>query len=320
LTEGTAYTWGKVENTFILQPRNGSKLAYSVTLGTEGLTVEQAVEAILEQQPTGSHIGLAITVGIPARDGVDPMPWLSAKAVPLTLSAVTALEALCRVTAGANPDSVWELAGMRGARSLGLLCGPSRPDLDPQATAEANSAGMHPVFPPALGPALERAIQLRSQSAQGSALDLDSGRVLDLPVGSENWSAQQRRSWLYDQHLELAVAWEEDRWCLLAAEVTLKVLPADRRASPSIAQLRYALASGKDSANSPVEAVIVPEAFVRLQLRQGLELPCALAFQTAAGQFGLLELVSVTKGPHTLHVRCRFVQGSVQEEMSLKER
>lgn len=476
LTPGTAYTWGKVENTFVLRPRNGSKLAYAVTLNTEGMTVEQAVQAILQQQPDGSHIGLAMTVGMPVRDGADPMPWLRAKAPPLTLSAVTALEALCRVTAGANPDSVWELAGMSGARSLGLLRGPSRPDPDPQTTVAAYSAGVPPMFrsvldgkqaldldtgrrvawivkappgnelildpnlgpqirclaservppilnvnvfeeaiaaagerlpelhdtiqpqfgtfdlsryllvptdrgrwaileltgfdeqppklqvawslfeietradgvlqlapvsrlgaatgdfpgagrlllgdtlaitnesPAELSPAIERAIRLRTERDSGSALDLDSGRMLDLPVGSRNWSAQQRRSWLYEQHLELAAAWEVDRWYLQAADVMLKVLPADRHASPSLAQLRYALASGKDSDGSPVEVVIVPEAFVRLQLRQGMELPCAFAFQTAAGQIGFLELVSAAKDPHTLYVRYRLVQDSVQQK------
>jgi hypothetical protein len=244
------------------------------------------------------------------------MPWLRAKAPPLTLSAVTALEALCRVTDGANPDSVWELAGMSGARSLGLLRGPSRPESDPQGTGVTGSAGVHPMFRPplALGSAFERAIQLRSESDPGSALDLDSGRVVKLPVGSEHWPAQKRRSWLYEQHLELAAAWEVDRWCLLATDVTIKVLPADRHASPSLAQVRYALASGKDSDGSFVEVVIVPEAFVRLQLREGQELPCAFAFQTAAGQLGFLEVVSATKDPHTLHIRYRLVQDSVPQK------
>ncbi len=121
LTLNTPYDWRRIDDTYVICPRGPSRLVFPVTLKADGLTVEQAVGMVLDQDPSGSKMGLSVTVAMPVKeDGEDPCPWLRAKAPSLDLHEVPAMTALCRITAGARPASVWELAGYRDGRHLGL--------------------------------------------------------------------------------------------------------------------------------------------------------------------------------------------------------
>jgi hypothetical protein len=124
VTQGTAsapYVWRRIGDTYVVYPRERSLLDYSVSLNTEGLTVEQAVQKILDQKPQGARIGRMQTYVGPARPGTDPMPWLKTKLPKLPVENVTAMEALCLVTERADPDLVWHIEGFQGQRHLSLL-------------------------------------------------------------------------------------------------------------------------------------------------------------------------------------------------------
>ncbi len=125
MTRNTPYTWLKTGDSYVVLPRAGSKLAYPVTLNTAGLTVREAVQKVIEQQPPGSAITYAETVGMPVAEGQDPAPWLSAQAPPLDLKDIPAMEVLRRITEFARPESVWTLHnGPNTSRVLVLLPGP----------------------------------------------------------------------------------------------------------------------------------------------------------------------------------------------------
>jgi hypothetical protein len=106
----------------VVCPRGLSRLLFTVTLNPGGLTVEEAVRRVLDQNPSGSKIGLSVTMAMarPMKAGEDPCPWMRAKALSLDLREVPAMTALCRITAGARPASVRDLAGYRDGRHLGL--------------------------------------------------------------------------------------------------------------------------------------------------------------------------------------------------------
>ena len=120
LTKTTPYTWRKIGETYVVCPRAGSLLEYPVTLTTDGLTIVEAVERILDQEPLGPKIGLVWFGKWQGPPGVDPVPWRRAKAPNRRLDRESAMEVLCLVTAATKPDLVWHIAGFKGARQLGL--------------------------------------------------------------------------------------------------------------------------------------------------------------------------------------------------------
>ena len=73
---------------------------------------------MVEQRPAGSTIVMRSTAGMPVKEGEDPMPWLRAQAPDLELKGIPALEALCRITEGARPDSVWNWPATKTAAVL----------------------------------------------------------------------------------------------------------------------------------------------------------------------------------------------------------
>jgi len=124
LTQGTAYDFKKLGATWVVTPRGYSRLAFPVTLKTDGLAVSDAAQDILKQQPGPNPIGLGMVFSMPAAPGTDPTPWLSVKLPPLELANVSALQALCKICEAACPNSVWELAGYKESRMLSISPGP----------------------------------------------------------------------------------------------------------------------------------------------------------------------------------------------------
>jgi uncharacterized RDD family membrane protein YckC/tRNA A-37 threonylcarbamoyl transferase component Bud32 len=126
LTKGTPYDFRQFGRTWVITPRGYSRLAFPVTLSAANLTVDEAVEEILKQQPSPNSIsaGLMTVSGPVAPKGIDPFPWRSVKLPPLEISNISALEALCKITEAARPDSVWALAGYKEDRFFSLYRGP----------------------------------------------------------------------------------------------------------------------------------------------------------------------------------------------------
>lgn len=125
LTQGTSYELRWVGQTWVITPRGYSRLAFPVTIKTDRMEMDEAVAAILKQQPGPTSIGSGGMMAMPTTHGTDPIPWLSVKAPPLEITNISALEALCKLCEAARPDSVWELAGYKEFRGLSVVRGPS---------------------------------------------------------------------------------------------------------------------------------------------------------------------------------------------------
>ena len=215
ITRGTPYAWRKIGDTYVVLPAVGSRLAYPVTLNTKGLTVRQAVEKVVEQRPAGSTISMRSAVGMPVKEGEDPMPWLSAQAPALELKGIPALEALCRITEGARPDSVWELAGYKDSRGLGIQRGPN---------GSAATASIPPAAQPegelSWGPVIERSMSFDSSTKDEAALDLDTGRYGMHQGGNDLSTAAGESDMRVRIGLDMvAVPVDASRWDSTPAEV-----------------------------------------------------------------------------------------------------
>ncbi len=124
LTKGTPYDFKQFGKTWVITPRGYSRLAFPVTLKTEGLTVDAASQAILKQHPGPNAISSGMVISANIAEGTDPFPWLSVKLPELEINNISALEALCKITEAARPDSVWALAGYKEHRLFSLIRGP----------------------------------------------------------------------------------------------------------------------------------------------------------------------------------------------------
>jgi len=125
LTEGTPYDFRKNgETSRAIVPRGYSRLAYPVTLDATGMSVEEAAQAILSQHPGPGTISPApFVISGPWTAGTDYFPWRSVRPPALKLEGVSAMEALCRITETARPDSLWQLGGYKTGRHLSVLRG-----------------------------------------------------------------------------------------------------------------------------------------------------------------------------------------------------
>ena len=123
LTRNTPYSWQKIGESYVVRPRGYTRLDFPVTLETNGLSLDEAIPKLLKQKPTGPEIGYGMIIAMPVTPGVDPFPWLHAKLPPLKLDKMTAMEALCRLSARARADCVWELAGYKDSRMLSVQVG-----------------------------------------------------------------------------------------------------------------------------------------------------------------------------------------------------
>ena len=124
LTRGTPYDFRQVGHTWVVLPRDESRLSFIVSLDATGLSVEQAAEAIVKQQPGQNPIATGLIISGPQLPGTDPTPWLSVRLPSLGLKAVPALDALCRITEMAYPRSVWSMGGYKNARMLSIFRAP----------------------------------------------------------------------------------------------------------------------------------------------------------------------------------------------------
>jgi biopolymer transport protein ExbD len=125
LVAGTVYSVRQLGAIWLVQPRTDSRLAFPVTLNTAGLTVGQAVLALIAQAPADQPIAAGLVITGPFTPGADPTPWLSAPAPSLDFQALPAAEALCRLAESSRPAFLWELAGYRDRRMLSFAPAPT---------------------------------------------------------------------------------------------------------------------------------------------------------------------------------------------------
>ncbi|MEO5714252.1 MAG: DUF4019 domain-containing protein [Luteolibacter sp.] len=127
VTRDTPFCWHPTERgkTWVIMPREGSRLEFPVTLETENLAVDEAVMRVTSQRPSGSITYVQSTGWSVAKGATDSVPWLSVKCKPQKFDQVPAWQVLCDITEGARPDSVWALYGYKEQRALVVPPGPS---------------------------------------------------------------------------------------------------------------------------------------------------------------------------------------------------
>ncbi|MBW8780869.1 MAG: DUF4019 domain-containing protein [Verrucomicrobia bacterium] len=255
LTRGTPYGWRKSGATWVIVPRGGSRLLFPVTLRTSGLNLEEAVAKILEQRPVGSeiHAGMVVAMPVPTAPGADAMPWLRSRLPALDLAAVSALDALCRVTEAARPDALWELAGYKESRMLGLVAGPNKAREKPDAAVRPDNA---PVFGPVIECVVNGAVDL--ETGRIASIDANTGRIAALPESIERMddfagTIFETVLWMVQEGLDvfadspefagldlLVVEQTSDQWDRLSAAQVVSLLDAVTTKAPHYAKLKAA--------------------------------------------------------------------------------
>ena len=115
LTQDSPYTWEKRGRTYVVFPRTKSVLDFPVTLHVRRQTLGHAINRILEQSP-GPEMGLG-SIAI----GPGPFPEPGKRIIEsLDLDGIGCREALCRAVQCVGDDVVWDLAGLKGGRTLFL--------------------------------------------------------------------------------------------------------------------------------------------------------------------------------------------------------
>jgi len=102
LTEETPYRWKRHGRRWVVTPRNGPRLDYSVRLNVANLTLAEAIRHVLDAQPgEGGARRLSLVE--------EGKPWESLAAPALSLDETTAADALCFITEEMLPGMIWSM-------------------------------------------------------------------------------------------------------------------------------------------------------------------------------------------------------------------
>jgi len=178
------------------------------------------------------------------------------------------------------------------------------------STANPNSAAALDL---SFGPVIERVITAVGDNLKGSEPDLDSGQLLNMPPGAEQWPTQPGEQWMYDHHAELFAASLGNRWRLVGKDVAVKVVSEAQWATISVGELRYALVSDREETRSGIETSPA-YGFSLIELAEPANLSRTFAFQTSAGSLGLLQVVSLIENPPGVKLRYKLVRSAATAE------
>ena len=139
LTRDSPYTWEKCGKSYVVSPKTGSVLAFPVTLHVRREQLGSVIGRILAQSP-GDPVGLG-SFGI----GPGPLPEPEKRMVEsLQLEGTPCRAALCQAVESVGDDVVWDLAGLKHARTLFLRVIRSQ---KAEPSAGADPAGARPAQP-----------------------------------------------------------------------------------------------------------------------------------------------------------------------------
>ena len=294
LTQGTPYDWRRFGNTYVVCPRDASRLAFRVTLSTDGLTVEEAEMKILAQQPTNSQITTVTIMHMPVMAGTDPTPELHAKLPALDLKNVLAMEALCRITEAARPDSVWELAGYKDFRTLEINPGPNGGTNASVIEANSNFS---------FGPVMEQTLPMDTNGLT-DLFDPETGRIIPSPNPPD---LAEGLKLLSTPGLVISRNEAKGETELMGMNgVLTQESSADQWEKISNLQALDTIRRNTSSRGVTIGAVVTRS-----------NLPQTFLFKTVAGKIGILQITGFTNNPRGVKIRYKLVQnGSVVTNIS----
>ena len=285
LTATTPYQCdASFQDIFVIRPRVGSVLNFPVTLNTRGMMVADVMNKLLAQQPVKDKIGMGMAIAMPVAPGTDPMPWLSQPAPELKWAGDPAWQALTELCRGAKIPMVWNLAGYRECRMLGLTPAPAVKNTMTQK-------GAAPVAEPVvLGPAVERTLRYFRKGEGHDVLWLADGAMSSLPTGFFNGPEAANREWLQRHGPGLFLGTVGLQWGLGGAGIKFAVVPDSWWTQPpGFPELAAALA-----APQPELTPYKTQGATMYLLPENTRRPNrTLAFQDDRGLCGLLRAVTV---------------------------
>jgi serine/threonine protein kinase len=162
-----------------------------------------------------------------------------------------------------------------------------------------------PALVASFDPVIERTLYDRDENKGGQALSFATGDVLPLPSDMDPGDARFSR-WLQSNDIDLLADFARNRWALMPQGLKLSDLPNEKWNAATPADLTAALKS--------------PTALERIErstqvfylLPENSVPPITFAFQTGAGQQGLLRITALSESPRRLTIRYQLVPNASQ--------
>jgi uncharacterized membrane protein len=170
--------------------------------------------------------------------------------------------------------------------------------LDTSAELAAGRDAPPPMTAPAasFGPMREVTLNDMDDLRGGEALDLDSGRLLDLPKDTEKRPESEQVQWLKEHSADVLLDNVNGRWGLLTStdnKLKLAPVPNEKWEVATEHDLSQALAA--EPSGLEIKQLRSWTVYV---LATNAQPPLTFAFQTGTGTRGLLQITALGPGPH----------------------
>ena len=196
-----------------------------------------------------------------------------------------------------------------------------------QSGGQAPSPKKPKEAPLQFGPVIERVVNARSEGKGSDAINLASGKLVDLPKDFDKWTADKQRNWCAENKVDLlgdvnpasnvgiGASTVPLAGYLTPEELKLAAIPesdwnsADNgMVSNAVFQLYIQSATPghafyPEDINDPVAEIHEQHGVTVFELRK---LPATFAFQTRKGQLGLLQVLRYTEEPRGLRIRYKL--------------
>ena len=198
-------------------------------------------------------------------------------------------------------NGLWLVRGEGELESL-------RFSVDASAAMAAGRDAPPPMTAPAtsFGPAREVTLNDIDDSRGAEALDLDSGRLLDLPKETEKRPESEQFQWLKEHSADVLLDNVNGRWGLLTSTdnaLKLAPMPNEKWESATERDLSQALA-----AEPPGLEIKQVQSWTVYILGKNAQPPLTFAFQTDSGASGLLQITRFGEKPNSVRLRYKLLQ------------
>jgi tRNA A-37 threonylcarbamoyl transferase component Bud32 len=162
------------------------------------------------------------------------------------------------------------------------------------------------------GPELEWTLNDMDDGRGGDALDLDSGRLLDLPKDLERRTELESKQWLKEHSADLLLDHVGGRWGLLTmSDNELKLAPLAQENWANLSPYEFASALAAESAGLEIKQHGSWRVYV---LAANAQPPVTFCFQTADGVRGLLQITRFTLEPNAAHLRYQPIRSTTWQK------
>ena len=180
-------------------------------------------------------------------------------------------------------------------------------DAPPPMTAPATS----------FGPVREVTLNDIDDLRGGEALDLDSGRLLDLPKDTGKRPESEQFQWLKEHSADVLLDNVRGRWGLLTpTDNKLKLAPLPNAMWESAAERDLSQALAAEPAGLEI---IQHRSWTVYVLATNAQPPLTFAFQTASGASGLLQITRFGEKPNSVRLRYKLLQAAATVLASPRE-